>query len=46
MKEGRRARQEVDDVVQPLGQVGHFLVQVVHLMGKIFFPKSCFFYVD
>lgn len=39
VKHGHRARQEVDDVVQPLGQVGHFLVQVVHLMGKIFFLK-------
>lgn len=26
VKQGHRARQEVDDVVQPLGQVGHFLV--------------------
>lgn len=36
VKHGHGARQEVDDVVQPLSQVGHFLVQVVHLMGNIF----------
>lgn len=35
VEHGHWARQEVDDVVQPLGQAGHFLVQVVHLTGKI-----------
>lgn len=39
MKHGHRAWKEVDDVVQPLGQVGNFLVQVVHLRRKSFFLK-------